>query len=410
VIVQWYTVGMNVRTVVTVTLGGLLIGFWTAWAYGMYTESTAPNLQEDLALLSQVEQSFPSLDNFFADFSKEQGAVLAFQLLRAAALPPNIDLHLLGHTIGDELYRQEGLDGMALCTNDFRNACSHSVVIGALLENGMSVFDTVNDVCKEAPGGSGAYTMCFHGFGHGVLAYTEYDFEAAIDLCERTGTAAYNYRESAECIGGMVMEMNDGIHDPEVWQEQYALFVDTENPLSICQVSYMPEHAKERCYSYVTPYLFDAAAGGDSGLPTPDIFADAFAYCAAEPNEVHRRECYAGFGKEFIVLVNDYDIQNIETISNERLERLIGWCALAGNQVGNEECLLEVVNSLYWGGENDYLVSIRYCTLLPDDVTDACFVALFDNVANYRRDPVYQRQFCTDVPEAFTEQCTAYLL
>jgi hypothetical protein len=63
--------------------------------------------------------------------------------------------------------------------------------------------------------------MCFHGLGHGVLAYTEYDLEKAVDICKRTGTKQYNNEEYAECVGGAIMEIiGGGFHDPQKWAVQ----------------------------------------------------------------------------------------------------------------------------------------------------------------------------------------------
>ena len=148
----------------------------------------------------------------------------------------------------------------------------------------MDVFDTVNDVCGQSPGGSGAYTMCFHGFGHGVLAYTEYDMEKAVELCFLTGTDKYGQNEAHQCVGGAVMEMKDGIHDRDLWAPQKEKFVDIDNPLSLCQADYMIDGAKHFCYVYITPYLFDAV-GNPETPPDPNTFAASMELCEAEPEE-----------------------------------------------------------------------------------------------------------------------------
>jgi hypothetical protein len=174
----------------------------------------------DIEKLKDIEPNFAPIRAFFVTMAQEKGGVYAFEVLKRAPLPPNTDLHLLGHAVGDELYKQQKFEGMKHCTHDFRNACSHSIVVGALLEKGLAVFDDVNAVCKTAPGGPGAYTMCFHGFGHGVLAYTDYEVPEAVELCKRTGTAEFNFEEESQCIGGIVMEMYGGINDPATWEEK----------------------------------------------------------------------------------------------------------------------------------------------------------------------------------------------
>ena len=361
--------------------------------------------QKDVAILLGVPPNFKDITNHFVTLSEEKGAVYAFEILKRAELPPNIDIHLLGHAVGDELYKQEGFDGMQYCTPDFRNACSHTIVIGALLENGMSVFDDVNKVCQKAPGGPGAYTMCFHGFGHGVLAFVEYEFPEAIKLCAKVGTAEYQNNEYHQCVGGAVMEMFQGVHDVEVWSEKKDLYLNSENPLQLCQADYMPDEAKYFCYTYITPFIFEASGAVD-GNPTPAMYEKAFSYCTSVEEDEFRRVCYAGLGKEFVVLAQDRDIRIMDQMTDLQLKKVITWCQLAGTSEGAEACLLEVQNSLYWGGENEYQISIRYCSLMPNaQLESACFNSMFNNVRSYEEDDRVREEICEVVPKKFNNMC-----
>lgn len=365
---------------------------------------------EDIERLAEVEPNFAPLRAFFVELAQEKGGVYAFEVLKRAPLPPNTDLHLMGHAVGDELFKQEGLDGMQYCTHDFRNACSHSIVVGALLQDGMSVFDRINEVCKKAPGGPGAYTMCFHGFGHGVLAYTDYEVPDAVALCGKVGTEEYDFQEESQCIGGIVMEMYGGINDPATWEEKKDKYLSSDDPLRMCKAEYMPESAKVLCYSYVTPFIFDAA-GAVNGNPTPDIYTESFAYCDEVQNDVHRESCYAGLGKEFIVLAQDRDIRKIEDTPTEKLKLAASWCMLAEQQEAQDACLIEILDSLYWGGENDPEVSIRYCTALEQDrIQTVCFEHLFEISTYYRPDQQGREAICNAVPEARKARCAEVLL
>src|SRR5260221_11164644 len=99
------------------------------------------------------KKTFPELSAFFAQLARKKGAVYAYKVLNTALLPPNTDLHLLGHVVGDVLFRQEGLKGIQKCTQDFRNACSHSIVVGLFLQDGEKALSQIADVCRKAPGG-----------------------------------------------------------------------------------------------------------------------------------------------------------------------------------------------------------------------------------------------------------------
>lgn len=388
---------------------GISLGFSDFGFSSVIEKFTQQSVEGDLLTLKEVSPDFVSLSLHFINLAEEKGAVHAFEVLKVAQLPPNTDLHLLGHAVGDELYKQEGFEGMQYCTPDFRNACSHTIVIGALLEEGMSVFDKVNDVCKQAPGGPGAYTMCFHGFGHGVLAYVEYEFPDVIELCKKVGTAKYNQNEYHQCVGGAVMEMYEGVHDLDLWNEKKEKYLDPEDPLRLCQSDYMPDEAKYFCYTYITPFIFDAA-GSINNNPTPDIYEKAFSYCEDVPEDNWRLVCYASFGKEFVVLAQNRDIRIMDEVTDEQFEKVISWCRLARVEDGIESCLLEVQNSLYWGGENDYRSSIRYCSLMPSEkLKESCFGLMFQNVSFYEQDPRLRKEICEAVPGPFENNCRKLL-
>jgi len=366
---------------------------------------------QSLDALSQVPPTFDALGKFFVRLAESDGAVYAFEVLKRAPLPLELDVHLLGHLVGDELYKQQGITGMKFCTPDFRNACSHTVVIGALLEDGPSVFEQIHDVCAQAPGGKGAYTMCFHGFGHGVLAYAEYEVSDALPLCERVGTAAYQNREYSECVGGVTMEMVSGVHDRALWEQKKTIYMPEDDPLALCQHESFSDEVRGMCYVYITPQLF-VAAGANLGNPDPSTFAEAFQFCDKLPkaDERARSACFGGFGKEFVVLAQNRDIRKIAEMTDMQLVRIHEWCADAGNDEGERACSAHALSSLYWGGENSANTSIRFCGLTKNqEYARECFAQLIEHVSFYISDPGYRAQFCSSLPESFTSQCQTLL-
>src|SRR3989344_4478412 len=304
-----------------------------AVAYGI---SIIPSASySEAQTIGQGVSSFKELSDRFTALAREKGAVYAFQVLGRAELPPNTDLHLLGHVVGDELYKEKGVAGITDCTQDFRNACSHTIVIGALTEFGEKALLMIRDACMKAPGGSGAYTMCFHGLGHGVFAFFNYDLGKTVSFCKKTGTDTYRDREYIECVGGATMElMGGGGHEREAWllaRERYL----TEDPLSPCMDSVIPREAKTICLTYITPRLF-GLAGADLGTPDPVYFPKAFSFCDAitKKDQDLRDACFGGFGKEFIVLVGARDIRRVDEFTDEEFMKVGNWCELARPEGG----------------------------------------------------------------------------
>lgn len=356
--------------------------------------------------IGQNVKNFEDVAARFEDLAHDKGGKYAFDVLAVADLPPNIDLHLLGHRIGDILYEQEGVEGIAVCTQDFRNACSHSIVIGALNDYGEGALDTIRDSCTKAPGGPGAYTMCYHGLGHGVLAYYDYDIPKMVAMCQKTGTKEYNNREAVECIGGAVMElMGGGGHDPEAWRAARKKYLDDKNPTALCTGSLMPDEAREVCIIYLTPRLWELA-GINLGHPDPALFPKAFSYCDAIPGRMKRLrdQCYGGFGKEFLPIVAGRDIRSSVTYTDDQLSQLVSWCGLAGNGDGAGACIGEAVASAFWGGEKDPATAFNICRVAPDDLQGACYDRLARDIAQYT-DGERQASLCAQIPAGQKAQC-----
>lgn len=367
----------------------------------------APQVYPEVAELRDTPQnSFEGYSQYFRKLAQNKGAEYAFEVLKRASFPPGIDIHLLAHVVGDMLYKQKGIEGIAVCTPDFRNACSHSVVIGILNEQGPSALPKIAATCKKAPGGKGAYTMCFHGLGHGVLAFNGYDFEKAVLMCAKTGTPQYGYREASECIGGATMEMIAGVHDRTAWEKHKNTYLRTEDPLSPCDKSFMTEGGRPLCYTYLTPHLFEAS-GANLGNPDPVFFSKAFSFCDAIPESdtVSRDACYGGFGKEFIVLARARDIRDIGSEREEDLRKVQDWCARAGNNEGTWACNLSALNSLFWGGENNPDASFLYCSVMEGDMRSRCYEQLAGQIAYYSSGTPAGASLCSRLPSEYQRIC-----
>lgn len=367
-----------------------------------------PKTYPELAQFKNPNLTYDQLARMLQIIAQQKGAEYAYDVLRQASLPSGTDTHLLGHVVGDELYKQKGADGIAVCGQDFRNACSHSIVIGLLLDKGVAGLEEIRQACKKAPGGLGAYSMCFHGLGHGVLAYNQYDFPKTIEMCQKTNSNPNNNQEAAQCIGGAIMEIiSGGGHDHQLWVKQRPLYLKPNDPLYLCQAKFMPGYAKNMCITYITPYLWEAV-GANMSNPNSQDFAKAFQLCtkiSKDTDPTLRNGCFAGFGKEFVTLAQDRDIRKIDQANPEQMLRVYDWCNLAPDE-GKMACLNSALNSFYWGGENDPKGAINFCNTIPDqDFKSNCFDSLFSQISYYIKDPNYYQKVCQQVPDLFQDKC-----
>ena len=377
-------------------------------SHGKSVDGLASKDIQSLVELNNKQANFDEMSDFFGEIAERKGGVYAFSLMKNGPLPFGLDQHLLGHTVGDILYEQEGIEGMGLCTHDFRNACSHTMVIGSLIEYGESAMPQIRDACHNAPGGKGAYTMCFHGLGHGVLAFNSYDMPKAIAMCQEFGTEEFNNREAIECFGGTVMEIiGGGGHDRENWEIRRDEYLQPNDPFGFCERDMVPGEFRPMCYNYMTPYVFETL-DADMGYPAPSVYEETFSLCAEIPksDERERRECFGGLGKEFIGIAagRNYVAGAAPTIG--QLKTMYSWCMLAVPTDGQRYCLESTVNSLYWGGEQPVEIPLNYCGIVEsENLRDSCYRNLIWNVGFYIEEVEYKENFCSALPKEYREVC-----
>jgi hypothetical protein len=364
----------------------------------------------ELTSVDMQSMTFSELSSYLKKIADVKGAEYGFEILKRAELPKKVDTHLLAHTIGDMLFKQKGAEGIQYCTHDFRNACSHSIVIGLFLEKGEKAIAELAPLCKKAPGGKGAYGMCFHGLGHGVLALSDYDMQQAVRICDGLSTGD-NKQEARECIGGTMMEMASGVHDREVWKRQVVNYF-TSDPLSPCNQQFVPAYAKPICYTYLTPHLV-TEAGGTLSDPTDDQLAKAYQYCNPIPlsNKAERIACFGGFGKEFVVMARNKDIRDVASMTADEMKKVYRWCGLTSEADGRQHCLFQALTSLYWGGENDRSAAKRFCAQAEDELTESsCYLNLTGLVGHYIDEKDYKVAYCREIPSPYAADCKRRLL
>lgn len=351
----------------------------------------------------KTNPSFSELSNYLTTLAEKKGAVYALNVLIHGALPPNIDSHLMGHNIARKLYEQRGVGGLAYCTSDLGYACAHAIVIDALFERGMVVFDEINDICARVEG-QGAYAMCFHGFGHGVLAFANYELPQAIELCGKVGTEAYGNYESVECVGGAIMEMRGGIHDPGLWELNGKKYLDEDHPLDMCLADYMDEKYRYICFVYITPFIFDSIGAAD--IPTFEQYGPAIRICNELAEPKYREACFGGFAKEFVGFLFGRDIRQIEDITDAQLSEVVAACELSEVEDGIAACVKHAVIDLLSSGEKGIEITGRFCTLVDAQFSDYCVTSYIEIVQEqYALGAAKAAAFCDYIGKTFGRSC-----
>lgn len=369
----------------------------------------------EIEALRGNQMVFDDLKKYFQELADQKGAVYAFVVMNKAEMPFGTDMHLLAHSVGDKLFEQYGAAGMKYCTEDFRNACSHSIVINLFYQKGETAISDIMEACKKAPG-AGAYDMCFHGLGHGVFAYTGYQLLKTVELCKLTATKERNEREYTECVGGAVMEqISGGAHDKVTWEKMRKINLRKDQPLYPCLGSVIRDQGPSKiCLIYHTPYLWELA-GRTSPIPSDDVLKRSFEYCDAIPlSDTESRDgCFGGFGKEFVTMAKGKDIRNIDKLTDQNIQEIYSWCLLTSAQDGQKACVLYAQGSIYWSGAIDKKYPEHFCSLAPtEELKQTCFFGLIGTVERVKNNfnTGYKEEFCNEIPENLGSECRKRLL
>lgn len=370
--------------------------------------------ESDLVFLASKNFTLDELSDFFIERTKEKGAHYAYELLGEAKFKTSVDMHLVAHAIGNELFELEGIDGIRTCTQDFGNGCSHAIVIAAFQEEGAVALSKISEACKSAPGAKGAYMMCYHGLGHGVVSYASYDMKKTAEYCRMAGTKEKNYKESDECMGGAIMEIiSGGGHDKDLWEQERPRLLNPDHPFDICTSDVMTGGAPHFCVMYLVPYLFEIH-GGSIGRVDASEIKTAFQECEKLNSNIAylKGSCYGSFGKEFPKMANNLDIRELWKMSDASLSRVYDMCKLAGNQYGTQMCIQYAVGALLWGGENDISGAVRLCNLIDDvSVQEICAnEAINSTYAFTPKGDQKRRDLCEKIDLDYQDQCRVTLL
>lgn len=146
--------------------------------------------------------------------------------------------------------------------------------------------------------------------------------------------------------------------------------------------------------------------------PGPKDFVQAFETCdRIDGSRKHlRAACFSGVGKEFPVLALERDIRSLESANEDQLATMHAWCSLAPHAEAKNACVRSVVSSLYWGGENDPGLVIRFCAQEKGTGRAECFSGIIEEAGQYAPVGVSMTDFCEKMPEEISDECREKLL
>jgi len=253
--------------------------------------------------------------------------------------------HEFAHIVGNEIYRQRGFEGIAICDPPFAFGCYHGVTEKMLVDSGVNVIPKIENSCLSIfPEQPQPAASCIHGIGHGLLTWRGLDVGSALNDCD---LLTEQYR--IYCYDGVFMEYSFSAPNDAVEWKFCASFDEKYHPL---------------CAKYQTSILFK------SGLN----FAQSAKVCEEAPNEILKDNCLYGIG---------FSATNTAQGNSNEIKRL---CNLVSSKEGRYTCIIyaakEVIFQEY---ANWWEVYKSLCQGLPEDWENLCLNKTRETIAGYNK-------------------------
>lgn len=218
------------------------------------------------------------------------------------------DCHRYVHVIGHEAFEKYGFAGAMEYQSDLCGSGYTHGVLETYLEGSDNLESDLATICSEFDG------PCFHGVGHGLMFYTDYNIDRSLNLCEVFPTQP----QRVQCSEGVFMQLFNV--EPSVYIENFSIptifdVCDTVDSLhqSACYF-YAPRYivrinedrfteAIDACKSIQTAGRFDCIRGVGSVMMKMNVKQPTYVeeMCSSFSNRNEQEMCITGMSSYYLV-------------------------------------------------------------------------------------------------------------
>ncbi|MCY3952096.1 MAG: hypothetical protein OXG69_06060 [bacterium] len=315
-------------------------------------------------------------------FVLAHGPAAAVAELKAVELATGRDCHAAAHEVGHVAYEHFGAAAFRLGAHDCHSGVLHGTIESLIAERGTSRLAEDVAVLCSAAGNAFQVHQCYHGVGHGLLAWTSYELPEALELCDLM--PAYADRDA--CYGGAHME--NGVGGLSGRMGHTTEYLDRARPHFPCDV--LPEHHVPGCYFWQTSNLFWF------GYEAPEVAE----LCFEAPAYAHEA-CWWSMGRDLGSLHRDSPV----TAASH--------CELADSVEHLTDCFQGAALSRFTEAANAAF-SADLCDIAdadhPPEVAEGCWAMVLRDAPHILGDAAGRREFCDSLTTPLRrDDCTAAL-
>lgn len=109
--------------------------------------------------------------------------------------------HDIAHSIGKLIFDQYKLAGLVYCDDSFSFGCYHGFIEEFITIEGIDHVQELTTSCNAITKLQEQLT-CYHGLGHGLLTFYQYDLKKSLESCEKFSPSKFQ----SNCYSGVFME------------------------------------------------------------------------------------------------------------------------------------------------------------------------------------------------------------
>lgn len=293
----------------------------------------------------------------------------------------SLDCHSQAHFIGRISYQLYGARAFGKRISVCHSGYPHGAMEAFLQERGTAnLAEEMARLCRTLNTNFGQFE-CWHGVGHGVLAFQDYDLPEAVALC---GQLPDIFSEDS-CLGGVFMEnimtaTGKGA-DPAHTTEWVG-----EAPHFPCSYFSDNKQVQTACYHMQTSRML-LLYGND--------FDRVLQECLQAPKDM-QPACFRSFGRD---------------VAGDVLRdpaRIVSLCSKVSPKVFVDECVIGSLNVIvdFWGERLAGQAS-DFCRALPQQHKSTCYTTLSSRLAGLFTSSAQARSVCSTFEPDYQHLCRA---
>ena len=331
--------------------------------------------------LAMTEENDPEKllhdDKFMEEAIKTYTLKSITEALRKTSHSKNINCHNRAHELGRMAYQVIGSDAFSQCGIACHSGCRHGATEAFFAHKGTAnLKESVNLLCEKKLNAFNTH-QCFHGIGHGLMAWSDYEIQDALDACDLIEHPS----SRASCYTGIFMENIGGsiaIGENKNNESYHTTAYLNEDPHYPCNI--LDDKYKNECYFLQTDRMRQLLNNDPDSIGIE---------CAKAPLRF-QNSCFASMGR------------TISGMNGQNPKKSVETCKKIPVPSNAEACMHGSLRDHLWD-ETQADGAIDFCQITQNTSFER---KCYDTIIRRAADVVSNMQaFCKKLPKQYGTQC-----